>query len=505
LRKPILYFLVLLFFLASACNFPIKSLQGMPDPTQTAGPAILATQVKPALILPTPSPTHTSQALPTATRPPEYDPDRFVAYTVQSGDTLNVVAAHFGVAPDQIRSAGALPTQGLLPNQQTLIIPKLPEPAPLPRFLLLDSEVVNSPCGRSFNIREFVNTANGRLRTYTQVVDSMNLTGAEIVQLVAENTSINPQFLLAFIEFRSHWVLGNPAVPDLVHPLGLNIANIEGLYLELSTYTRLVNIGYYAWRQGKMTRLTFAEGSSARIAPELNAGSVALQYLFARSFPQSSWEAELYGPNGFLSTYKKMFGDAQACARSIEPLFPDAMSAPTLELPFAPGEAWALTGGLHNDWDVGTPFGALDFAPLTGEPPCTVSRAWVLAAAAGVVTRSAKGVLQLALVDGAGKTTGWDLLYMHIAEKDRIAVGTRVMADDRIGHPSCEGGITTGTHVHLARMVHGEWIGAGDPFPYRLSGWLAVPGETQYQSTLVKGDQVVVSHIGANKNSWIIR
>jgi len=505
LRKLILFFLVLLFFLASACNLPIKSLQGRPDPTQTAGPAILATQEKPALNLQTPSPTHTSQALPTATRPLEYDPDRFVAYAVQSGDTLNGVAAHFGVAPDQIRSAGPLPTQGLLPNQQTLIIPKLPEPAPLPRFLLLDSEVVNSPCGHSFNIREFVNTANGRLRSYSQVVDSMSLTGAEIVQLVSENTSLNPHFLLAFIQFRSHWVLENPAEPDLTHPLGLNIQHIEGLYLELSTYAQLVNIGYYAWRQGKMTELNFAEGGSARIAPELNAGSVALQYLFARSFPQSAWEAQLYGPNGFLSTYQKMFGEAQACARGSEPLFPDSMAFPTLELPFAPGEAWALTGGLHNDWDVGTPFGALDFAPITGEPPCTVSRAWVLAAAAGVVTRSAKGVVQLALLDDAGKTTGWDLLYMHIAAKDRIAVGTRVMADERIGHPSCEGGYATGTHVHLARNYHGEWIGAGDSFPYRLSGWLAVPGETQYQSTLVKGDQVVVSRSDGSKGSWIIR
>ena len=199
-----------------------------------------------------------------------------------------------------------------------------------------------------------------------------------------------------------------------------------------------------------------------------------------------------------------MFGDPLACARSIEPLFPDDMQIPTLELPFAVGEAWALTGGLHEDWVTGTPLGALDFAPVTGEPPCTVSHSWVIASAPGVITRSENGALQLALVDEAGNATGWELLYMHVAEKDRVSVGTHLNTGDPLGHPSCEGGAATGTHVHLARMYRGEWIGAGDPFPYILSGWLALPGEKTYQSTLVKGDQVIVANINGSKDSIII-
>ena len=501
MRKSNQYFIVLVFFLTSACNLPIKSLPSIPDQTKTVAPAILETQEKPTLILQTPSP----QLVPTATNPLEYDPSRFVAYTVQSGDTLNVVAAHFSVVPDEILSSRPLSAQGLLPNNITLIIPKLPEQAPFPRFLLPDSEIVNSPCGQRLNIQKFVNDANGRLSTYTQQVDSRILSGAEIVKLVSDNTSVNPHFLLAFIEFRSQWVLGNPPAPDLTHPLGLNIPNNEGLFNELSIYAQLLNIGYYAWRQGKMTELTFADGGSVRISPALNAGSVALQYLFARSFGLSTWEDALYGPNGFLSTYQKMFGDPMACARTIEPFFPDEMQIPTLELPFAPGEAWALTGGLHEDWNTGTPLGALDFAPITGEPPCVVSRSWVLASASGIVTRSENGALQLALMDEAGKTTGWELLYMHVAEKDRISVGTHVNTNDPIGHPSCEGGVATGTHVHLARIYRGEWIGAGDPFPYILSGWLALPGEKPYQSTLIKGNQVVVANINGTNNAWIIR
>ena len=452
-------------------------------------------------MLPTPSP----HWVPTPTNPLEYDPLRFVTYTVQSGDTLTVVAAHFGVTPDEIFSSQPLPTQGLLTINQTLVIPKLPEAAPYPRFLLPDSEIVNSPCGRNFNIQEFVNDANGKLSTYTQVLDSHIFFGPEIVKLVSENTSVNPHFLLAFIEFRSHWVLGNLATPDVSYPLSLNAPNYEGLFLELSLSAQLLNYGYYVWRQGTMTEFPFADGGSVRISPDLNAGSVGLQYLFAKLFQQSTWENALYGPNGFLSTYQKMFGDPMACAKTVEPLFPAELQIPTLELPFAPGEEWALTGGLHNDWNTGTPLGALDFAPITGEPHCVVSRAWVRASASGIVTRSENGVLQVALVDEAGKTTDWELLYMHIADMDRVSVGTLVSTNDPIGHPSCEGGFATGTHVHLARMYRGEWIGAGDPFPYILSGWLALPGKVPFQSILIKGDQVVSANPDGSNNSIIVR
>lgn len=441
--------------------------------------------------------------LPTFTA--EYDSSKHVLYQVQSGDTLRVVAAHFGVNPDEIMSSQPLPPHGLLPNHQTLIIPRLVEQSLAPRFLLPDSEVVNSPCGRNFNVQKYVDESNGKLRTYSQEVNSRLLSGAEIVRLVSDNTSINPRFLLAFIELRSQWVLSNPLTTNLAHPLGLDIPNIEGLYNELTSYSQLVNIGYYAWRQGEMTELAFLDGDTGRIAPDLNAGSVALQYLFARMFKKTSWEDKLYGPNGFISIYEKMFGDPIECSRTIEPLFPDGLKIPTLELPFAPDEAWALTGGLHQDWNTGTPLGALDFAPITGELPCAISQSWVLASAPGIITRSEDGALRLSLVDERGNSTGWEILYMHIADKDRISAGAHVATNDPIGHPSCEGGVASGTHVHMARIYRGEWIGAGDPFPFILSGWLALPGTQPYQSTMIKGEQVVISRPDGSNGSVIIR
>ncbi|MRR29913.1 hypothetical protein EG834_06250, partial [bacterium] len=315
----------------------------------------------------------------------------------------------------------------------------------------------------------------------------------------------NPRLLLAFIEFRSHWFTQEPETPNLTFPLGLNTPHYEGLYLELSLAAKMLNTGYYAWRQGQLRDLTFSGGASIRISPDLNAGTVGLQYLFSQLYSQPNFEIALYGEHGFMATYRNLFGDPSICDAQIGPLLTSTLRTPMLELPFTPGEVWALTGGLHVDWNTGTPIGALDFAPVTGEPRCVVSRAWVLASAAGVVSRVGEGVLQLTLTDENLQPTGWEILYMHIAEQDRAALGTQVQADERIGHPSCEGGDATGTHVHIARLYKGEWIGAGAPFPLVLSGWTAVPGEKAYQSSLVKGDQVVDSRIDGMYNSQIVR
>ncbi len=491
--------LMVLLLTLTACNLPVKVLWYTPNPT--LDPAIFEQQHTPQFSQQTPE----APSVPTSQALFPYDPNVSVSYIAQSGDTLAVVAKHFGVSPDQISSPNNLPQTGLLPPGQQLIIPRPQEAAPYVDILMPDSAVINSPCSSEFGTEAFITQSAGYLSRYTQTVDDRSLTGAQIVELVAENTSVNPMFLLAFIEFRSHWVTSTPAALDLVHPLALNTPRYEGLYLELSLTAKLLNTGYYAWRQGQISELLFAGGGSVRIAPQVNAGTAGMEYLFSQLFSQETFDTALFGSQGFLAVYKNLFGDPFVCASKIEPLFASGVQAPILELPFAPGEPWALTGGLHVDWNSGTPWGALDFAPITGEKPCVVSRAWVTASAAGVVTRSEQGVLQIALTDQKQQFTGWKILYMHVAAQDRAAEGTIVNTNDRIGHPSCEGGAATGTHVHIARMYKGEWIGAGDPFPFILSGWEALPGDVQYQSQLVKDGQVVTSRIDGMYTSQIVR
>jgi murein DD-endopeptidase MepM/ murein hydrolase activator NlpD len=130
---------------------------------------------------------------------------------------------------------------------------------------------------------------------------------------------------------------------------------------------------------------------------------------------------------------------------------------------------------------------------------------WVVASAPGLVVRSENGVVVLDL-DGDGREqTGWALLYLHIAERGRVEEGSLVETGDLLGHPSCEGGIATGTHVHFARKYNGEWILADGPLAFNLDGWVAIAGSKPYQGALVKGDQVVLACPCASRETYISR
>jgi len=128
-----------------------------------------------------------------------------------------------------------------------------------------------------------------------------------------------------------------------------------------------------------------------------------------------------------------------------------------------------------------------------------------VASAPGVVVRSAYGLVMLDLDGDGHEQTGWDLLYMHVARKDQVQLGTWLNAGDHIGHPSCAGGVATGTNLHIARKYNGEWVGAGGPLPFVLSGWTAHAGAEQYQGTLTKGSQVVIANQTSPFESDILR
>jgi murein DD-endopeptidase MepM/ murein hydrolase activator NlpD len=251
--------------------------------------------------------------------------------------------------------------------------------------------------------------------------------------------------------------------------------------------------------------MKFNDGQRIRLSPGLNAGSIAIQNLTAKFYDQAEWSAALYGAQGFLALYQEMFGDPWQRAAAVEPFLIPALSQPQLELPFAPGERWSLTGGPHPAWKTGSPPGALDFAPVTGEAKCSVSRAWVTASASGLVVRSERNAVVIDLDGDGNEQTGWVLLYFHLADQERIEAGARVEIDTPIGHPSCEGGIATGAHLHFARKYNGEWLFADGALPLVLSGWETHAGTKNYQGELTKGSQSVVASPVGPRTSIIVR
>jgi LasA protease len=520
---------------ALACNLPpAYTAQDYLPPTVTGYPARLETlAAAPPVITAPPSapavPTPTLPAPPPAppatpvvntiptdvpavykepTLPPIslVDVSQHLVYTVQSGDTLPAVAARFNVAPETILSDQPVDPVRLLPPGHLLYITPTLEDASRWGFLLPDSEVVYARAAGQFDAAEYIRQAGGFLVGYGELINGEWHTSAQIVNRVASETSVNPRLLLAFIEYRARWVTSQPLDPEqMKNPLGFYAAGYEGLYKELSLAGNHLNIGYYGWRMGNRTVLEFKDRSRMRMDPELNAGSAALQNLFSKFYDRPGWSSALYGSENITSLYTRMFGDPWERALETGALLSPDVEQPQLELPFQPGQAWAMTAGPHISWTNGTPRGALDFAPMTGDANCRVSRAWAVASAPGLVVRSENSAVAIDLDGDGNEGTGWVLFYFHMAEDGRVQAGTWLDQDGLIGHPSCEGGRSTGTHLHLARKYNGEWIAADGPLPMILSGWVAQAGEHPYDGSLTRGDQVVVSNINAPRTSVLSR
>ena len=433
---------------------------------------------------------------------------QWVTYETQSGDTLAAVAVRFGVHPDAIEMPPDLPRQGLLPPGTPLRIPWRPVPTTPEVRLFPDSELVLSPSSVGFDVAAYVRRAGGYLADYEQYLPSPGqISGAEVVRFVAQNYAVSPRVLLALLEYQAGWVWGTPATEAAEkYPLGYHDAPPGDLYRQLRWAAEQLAEGYYGWREGRITRLTFADGQMLFLAPRLNAGTVALMYYFASIYPRARWEQVLdpENPEGFPAFYQSMFGDPWSRARLVEPLYPPDLRQPEMILPFARNAPWFLTSGPHGAYGNKGAWAALDFAPL-GSVGCRPSYYWVLAAAPGLVVRSQKGIVVLDLDGDGHEETGWVLFYLHIATQDRVPQGTLLERGDFVGHPSCEGGRATGTHVHIARRYNGEWIAAGGPVPFNLGGWIAYAGDAPREGYLKKGERIVEASIYGGEKARIIR
>ena len=76
-----------------------------------------------------------------------------------------------------------------------------------------------------------------------------------------------------------------------------------------------------------------------------------------------------------------------------------------------------------------------------------------------MIARTAEGTVILDLDGDGDESTGWTILYLHMASAgSRSEPGRSCKRAIDIGHPSCEGGFSNGTHMHIARRYNGEWI-----------------------------------------------
>ncbi len=411
------------------------------------------------------------------------------------------------VSPAEITSLKPISSSSLLEPGQLLLIPnRLGETSPN-TILFPDSETVDSPTSLDLDVEAFVKQKNGYLASYREYLNSTGWnSGAQVIERVALDNSVNPRLLLSLLEYQSGWVTGQPDPSAAIdYPLGYHDPLSKGLFQQLSWAVSQLSLGYYGWRNGLVVDLTYTDDQVLRLSPELNAGTVAVQYYFARFMTKTEWEEALYSDESLVALHTRLFGDATLRAESIEPLYPSSLSQPELILPFESDVIWSFTFGPHSAWGDEGARAALDFAPASTSSGCVPSDAWVTAAATGLVVRSQNGVVVIDL-DGDGKEqSGWVLVYLHIAREGRIPIDSWVAVGDRLGHPSCEGGNATGTHFHIARKYNGEWMLAGGAIPFEMSGWKAQAGNSPGEGILVKDDRLVVACTCSDFKTNIIR
>lgn len=472
-NQPVVILLALALFLsACASAAPVAGQEA----TATPSPSLATTQ-----------PVITSTSLPAR---PLYDPGQLVDYIAQTGDTLIGLAARFNTSIAEILAANPI-----VPQSATTLPPGLPMLIPIyyrafwgsAYAIIPDSQFVNGPAAIDFDTQAFVDAHDGWLKSYRAYASGRTRTGAGLVDLVATSFSVSPRLLLALLEYQAG-ALSQPVLDEskTTYPLGHESYRNPGVYLQLVWAANQLNNGFYLWRNGKLIEFERSDGTIFRPDPWQNAASVALQLFFNTTESAAKFDSAI-GPEGFALTFATLFGDPWV---NDIPHIQGSLEQPELRLPFPPGEAWALTGGPHTGWGQGEPWAALDFAP--GEKRgCLTSDQWATAMADGIVVRTDVGTVVLDLDGDGDERTGWVLFYLHIAKQERAQFGAQLMAGQPVGHPSCEGGSSTGTHVHVARKYNGEWIDAAGALPFVMEDWTPQDGSEAYAGLLTRQGHVV--------------
>ena len=207
-------------------------------------------------------------------------------YIVQPGDSLSLIAYRFGVGPQLIIDANGIVNPNLLAVWQRLLIPAPALREPGPSFKIVpDSELVYGPAGALFDLHKVITSWGGFLEQFKEQIEGRELSGADVIQLVANRYSVNPRLLLALLEYQSGWLTKKDVSLDsLAYPMGYMHEDWQGLFGQLSFAASEINRGYYLWRAGWVGPFVFNDGSVVVTGQGVNEGKVGIQFIFSHLY-----------------------------------------------------------------------------------------------------------------------------------------------------------------------------------------------------------------------------
>ena len=315
----------------------------------------------------------------------------------------------------------------------TELFPSLRPTAPLASEVLTqDHEILYSLADSGFSASEFLRKSYPQASKYASIIENF-----------AIKFSISQKLLLALLEENSH--LSSPVLSE------------NDMRTILSDTVSDVLSAYYQYADNPNIRPSFvSEGILVYTASDTDTAATFALRSHIGKYNKDPNEREVVFAR-LKSVYRNLdFGNP--VFPPIEPILLD------LSYPFA--GTWNYTGGPHASYgnDHAATHGALDFAPSGEDLTCgRDSNSAVLAIADGPVVFSEGGhVIQdisLAGIPADGDpTTGYRALYLHTRSRDATRANTILKTGDRVGAPSCEGGIADGNHLHFTLALNGRYL-----------------------------------------------
>jgi LasA protease len=282
--------------------------------------------------------------------------------------------------------------------------------------------------------------------------------------------SISPKVLLTVMEMRSSAV-SNPA--GLANPFA-GLAGDGDFDAQLRYTLASLFEDYYAYRRAVPQRVP-GDG--------MNAATYALLTFFRGAATVPAFAAPaIDAPATFATTFGRLFpstllrAGADAPDTSIAAIPPSTL----LQLPWKNGVSWYF-GGVHtttgnND---GSPMSSLDHSKGGQGWGADTSTDYVVAAHPGTVTVYSSCNVTVT------SPSGWSTNYYHLSTL-QVSSGQQVSANQTIGvyannqaQALCDGGSSTGPHVHFSLLNNGEYSPLDG---VSISGYVVHSGRFSYDT-----------------------
>lgn len=318
-----------------------------------------------------------------------------------------------------------------------------------------DAEFVYGPALLDFDVRAYLATAAPHL-----------VPQAEAISHWTGHYSISPRVLLAVLEMQSG-VMTNPAA--LANPSAGLVAGADAGE-QIRALVASLFVDFYAFRE-----------AAAGQPRSLNAATFALLNLFRSAAPAGfSPQAADDARTRFRDAYARLF--PTPALNAVVGDLPGGALPPSnfLQFPWKNNSSWFFNGTHTTSGSGSFPMSSIDFTRtwslVWGN---NTSTDYVVAAHAGTVTVFSTCNVRVTAPNG------WATNYYHL-EGLVVANGQQVAANQTIGvyaddlaNALCQGGSSTGPHVHFSLLQNGAHVPIDGA---QLSDFLVHAGRTSYDS-----------------------